>query len=71
MTNINFNPRTTPIALVGIGGAIIIMLIYANAFGHLDAIFTIIFGIVGVCALIGGAYLYVWATNSARPWNFS
>ena len=71
MTNISFNPKTTPMALVLVGGAVLLSLIYANAFGHIDSLFTVIFGIIGICILISGAYLFAWATKLAKIWNFS
>lgn len=71
MATINFNPRTTPIAIVGIGGAIFLLVIYANAFGHLDTVLTFFFCLVGIAILIGGVYLYMWGVNTSKAWKFS
>lgn len=68
---INFNPRTTPIALVGIGGAIIIAVILTFAVWKLDVICAFIFTIIGLCILGLGVYLFAYSIKLHAIWNFS
>jgi len=61
---VDINPRTFPIALVLGGSAIIIMAIYAYAFGQrVDSFLTTVVAVVvaiGLCAMLLGGVLYLW-----------
>jgi len=61
MTNVSFNPKTTPMALVLVGGAVLLSLIYANAFGHMNSVWNVPFMCFAVSAILLGVGLYMWA----------
>jgi hypothetical protein len=66
LTNFSINPKTTPIALVLIGGAIILMLIYAMAFGHMDHYWSFVFMLFAFSAICFGVGLEMRALSEGK-----